>query len=27
VEAFDVEMHNSSMELINYFITRRGGKK
>jgi len=27
VEAFDVEMDNSSMELINYFITRRGGKK
>ena len=26
-EAFDVEMDNSSMELINYFITRRGGKK
>jgi biopolymer transport protein ExbB/biopolymer transport protein TolQ len=26
-EAFDVEMQNSSMELINYFITRRGGKK
>jgi biopolymer transport protein ExbB len=27
VEAFDVEMDNSSMELINYFILRRGGKK
>src|SRR3990172_9309424 len=27
VEAFDVEMENSSMELINYFITRRSGKK
>jgi len=27
VEAFDVEMDNSSMELINYFITRRGGKR
>jgi biopolymer transport protein ExbB/TolQ len=27
VEAFDVEMDNSSMELISYFITRRGGKK
>ena len=27
VESFDVEMDNSSMELINYFITRRGGKK
>ena len=27
VEAFDVEMDNSSMELINYFITRRGAKK
>jgi biopolymer transport protein ExbB/biopolymer transport protein TolQ len=27
VEAFDVEMENSSMELINYFLTRRGGKK
>src|SRR6202050_1034126 len=27
VEAFDVEMDNSSMELINYFITRRGTKK
>jgi len=27
VEAFDVEMDNSSMELINYFLTRRGGKK
>jgi biopolymer transport protein ExbB len=26
VEAFDVEMDNSSMELINYFITRRGRK-
>jgi len=26
-EAFDVEMDNSSMELINYFITRRAGKK
>jgi biopolymer transport protein ExbB len=25
-EAFDVEMDNSSMELINYFITRRGKK-
>ena len=27
VEAFDVEMDNSSMELINYFITRRGGNR
>ncbi|MBZ5526412.1 MAG: MotA/TolQ/ExbB proton channel family protein [Acidobacteriia bacterium] len=27
VEAFDVEMDNSSMELINYFLLRRGGKK
>jgi len=27
VEAFDVEMDNSSMELVNYFITRRAGKK
>ena len=27
VEALDVEMDNSSMELINYFITRRAGKK
>jgi biopolymer transport protein ExbB/biopolymer transport protein TolQ len=27
VEAFDVEMDNSSMELINYFLTRRSGKK
>lgn len=27
VEAFDVEMDNSSMELVNYFITRRGAKK
>ena len=27
VEAFDVEMDNSSMELINYFITRRNAKK
>jgi len=27
VEAFDVEMDNSSMELINYFILRRGSKK
>jgi hypothetical protein len=27
VEAFDVEMDNSSMELINYFILRRGGSK
>ncbi|MCL6480772.1 MAG: MotA/TolQ/ExbB proton channel family protein [Firmicutes bacterium] len=27
VEAFDVEMDNSSMELINYFISRRAGRK
>jgi biopolymer transport protein ExbB/TolQ len=27
VEAFDVEMENSSMELINYFILRRGARK
>ncbi len=27
VEAFDVEMDNSSMELVNYFIMRRAGKK
>jgi len=27
VEAFDVEMENSSMELINYFLTRRSGKR
>jgi len=27
VEAFDVEMDNSSMEIINYFILRRGAKK
>jgi len=27
VEAFDVEMENSSMELINYFILRRGAKR
>ena len=27
VEAFDVEMDNSSKELVNYFITRRAGKK
>ncbi len=27
VESFDVEMDNSSMELINYFITRRNAKK
>ena len=27
VEAFDVEMDNSSMELINYFILRRGARK
>jgi hypothetical protein len=27
VEAFDVEMDNSSMELINYFILRRGSVK
>jgi biopolymer transport protein ExbB/biopolymer transport protein TolQ len=27
VEAFDVEMENSSMELINYFLTRKGGKR
>src|SRR5271157_4327614 len=27
VESFDVEMDNSSMELINYFILRRGVKK
>src|SRR5216683_2246985 len=26
VEAFDVEMDNSSMELINYFILRRGAR-
>ena len=26
-EAYDVEMDNSSMELINYFIMRRAGKK
>ena len=27
VEAFDVEMDNSSMELVNYFVTRRGASK
>jgi biopolymer transport protein ExbB/biopolymer transport protein TolQ len=27
VEVFDVEMDNSSMELVNYFIMRRSGKK
>jgi len=27
VEAFDVEMDNSSMELVNYFITRRAAAK
>ncbi|HVN09665.1 MAG TPA: MotA/TolQ/ExbB proton channel family protein [Patescibacteria group bacterium] len=27
VEAFDVEMDNSSMELVNYFVTRRSAKK
>ncbi len=27
VESFDVEMDNSSMELINYFILRRGAAK
>jgi len=27
VEAFDVEMDNSSMELVSYFLTRRSGKK
>ena len=27
VEAFDVEMDNYSMELINYFITRRAARK
>jgi len=27
VEAFDVEMDNSSMELVNYFITRRASAK
>src|SRR6266436_5599536 len=27
VEAFDVEMDNSSMELLNYFILRRGARK
>jgi biopolymer transport protein ExbB/biopolymer transport protein TolQ len=27
VEAFDVEMDNSSMELINYFIMRRAARK
>jgi len=26
-KGMSVEMDNSSMELINYFITRRGGKK
>src|SRR3989442_1006564 len=26
-KAFAVKMDNSSMELVNYFITRRGGKK
>jgi hypothetical protein len=27
VEAFDVEIGNSSMELIKFFTTRRSGKK
>ena len=27
VEAFDVEMDNSSMELVNYFVTRRSANK
>jgi biopolymer transport protein ExbB/biopolymer transport protein TolQ len=27
VEAFDVEMDNSSSELIDYFVKRRGGRK
>ena len=27
VEAFDVEMDNSSMELVNYFITRRQAER
>jgi biopolymer transport protein ExbB/biopolymer transport protein TolQ len=27
VEAFDVEMDNSSMELVNYFVTRRAASK
>lgn len=27
IEAFDVEMDNSSMELVNYFITRRAARK
>ena len=27
VEAFDVEMDNSSMELVNYFITRRAAER
>ena len=27
VEAFDVEMDNSSMELVNYFVTRRSASK
>ena len=27
VEAFDVEMDNSSMELVNYFVTRRAATK
>ena len=27
VEAFDVEMDNSSTELIGYFLARRRGKK
>jgi len=27
VEAFDVEMDNSSMELVNYFVTRRSAAK
>jgi biopolymer transport protein ExbB/TolQ len=27
VKAFDEEMDNASMKLINYFILRRGAKK
>jgi biopolymer transport protein ExbB/biopolymer transport protein TolQ len=27
VEAFDVEMDNSSSELIDYFLKRRGTRK
>ena len=27
IESFDVEMNNSSSELIDYFLKKRGGKR